>query len=506
MKKSLILFSLLSFLNLFSQSAPVLWTKSYGGSGEDHAQSVLATPDGGCIVAGYTSSTNFDVTDNHSFTYDFWVVKLNDLGNLQWKKCYGGSSVELAYNIQATSDNAYVICGYTQSNNGDVLGLHGYKDFWVIKIDLSGNLIWQKTFGGSVDEEAYCIKETTDGGFIVVGYAKSIDGDLTINHGNSDFWVVKLNSSGDLLWQKTYGGTNEDEARSVQQADDGGYVIIGFTTSNDGDVVTGFHGSRDYWIIKVDTNGVLQWQKTIGGSNYDMASSSEKTNDGGYIICGTSNSYDGDITNSFSSYDFFVVKINNSGNIVWHKNYGGSQYDGASCIKKTSDGNYLIAGSTYSNNDDLLGNLNSNGTSSFWIIKINDLGVIQMKTPYGTQSGYYGYAVDQTTDGGYVATGAEYSGGTNEQYHIIKLGTTLNTSNFDEFKQTYLYPNPSSGFLNINCLSTINQGTIYDIQGKSIQVTISNNTVDISQLHTGTYLIQLEDENGNSICKKFIKQ
>ncbi len=174
---------------------------------------------------------------------------------IQWQKSFGGSSTDIAYSIQQTADGGFIVGGATASNNGDVTGNHGLNDCWILRLNSGGDLIWQKSFGGSSNDIAYAIQETADGGFIFAGISYSNDGDVSGHHGSSsssDYWVVKLDSSGNLIWQKSLGGSDDDNAYSLQQTIDDGFIVAGFSGSFDGDV-TGNHGNWDYWVVKLDT-------------------------------------------------------------------------------------------------------------------------------------------------------------------------------------------------------------------------------------------------------------
>ncbi len=212
--------------------------------------SIQQTSDGGFIVAGQTYSNDGDVSGNHGGS-DAWVVKLNSSGTILWQKCLGGTVYgAIAYSIQQTSDGGFIVGGETLSNDGDVSGNHGEFDAWVVKLDSLGDIEWQKCLGGTGWDWENSIQQTSDGGFIVAGYTNSNDGDVSGNHGSKDYWVVKLNSSGDIEWQKCLGGTNDDWARSIKQTSDGGFIVAGFTASNDGDV-SGNQGNSDAWVVKL---------------------------------------------------------------------------------------------------------------------------------------------------------------------------------------------------------------------------------------------------------------
>ena len=194
--------------------------------------------------------------------------KLNSLGTIEWQKCLGGTSDDLANCINQTIDGGYIIAGFSNSIDNDVTGNHNSDDYWIVKLDANGTIEWQKSLGGTFYDAAWFIQQTTDLGYIITGYSLSMDGDVTGNHGNGDCWIVKLNSLGGIEWQKCLGGTSIDNAHSIQQTTDDGFIIGGFSDSNDGDV-TGNHGNLDYWIIKLNsTVNVNELQNPI--SNFQI--------------------------------------------------------------------------------------------------------------------------------------------------------------------------------------------------------------------------------------------
>ena len=334
----------------------IVWQKVLGGSADDNAQSVQQTADGGYIVAGYTLSNDGDVSGNHG-SYDCWVVKLSATGNITWQKTLGGTTDEFAYSIQQTADGGYILCGHVNINSGDYL---------VMKLDPSGNLAWQKIFGGIESDQAFCVKQTTDGGYIVAGSSSSNDGDVLANHGSSDYWLIKLSAEGNITWQKTLGGTESEEARSVLQTTDGGYVIAGFTYSNDGDV-SGNHGGADYWAVKLTSTGNITWQKTFGGTGDEIARSIQQTSDGGYILAGSSTSSRGQVSGNRGGQDYWIVKLDGAGNLIWQEAMGGIQTDQAQSVQQTAEGGYIVAGYSGSNDGDVSGN---HGNQDYWIVKL----------------------------------------------------------------------------------------------------------------------------------------
>ncbi len=351
-----------------SPSGVLEWQKALGGSSPDAASDIQVTADGGFLIAGNASSNDGDVTGNHGVN-DFWVVKLNAIGNLIWQKSFGGISYDEGIDIELTLDGGFIMSGNTSSNDGDVTGNHGNFDFWIIKVDALGKIVWQKTLGGSVFDDLRSLESTPDGGFIVAGSTKSNDGDVSGNHGESDIWVVKMDSLGSIIWQKTFGGSNDDMGYSIQPTLDNGFILTGNTLSNDGDVIDN-NGATDTWVVKLDALGNLIWQKTFGGSDDDEAFSIQLTSDGGFIIAGSSSSLDGDLLGiqSHGESDVWVFKLGNSGNLIWQSRFGGSGHESAADIQMTLDGDIILVGSTTSNDGDVSGN--HGGFNDIWAVKL----------------------------------------------------------------------------------------------------------------------------------------
>jgi len=346
------------------------WKKRYGGSLNDEARSIRQTSDGGYIMAGTSSSNDHDITGNHG-NLDCWILKLNSAGEIVWQKILGGTKDDRATDIRELAGGGYIFSGYTESADGDVTNIHGTFNFdcWIVKLDVSGNIAWQKTFGSNGYETASSICETIDGGYIISGTAETNDltGDVTNNHGNnSDWWVVKLNSSGSIEWQKCLGGSNTDYGSSMLQVSDGGYVGLGSAASTDGNLNTN-HGVFDYWVVKLSHTGTIVWQTVLGGNNRDQTANIYKTNDGGYVTVGVSNSADGDVTGNHGSYDLWIVKLDSTGHREWSKSVGGSQEEIAGMGIASADGGYVIAGGSRSGDGDVTGN---NASGSIWIVKL----------------------------------------------------------------------------------------------------------------------------------------
>ncbi|MHA2675518.1 MAG: choice-of-anchor Q domain-containing protein [bacterium JZ-2024 1] len=351
---------------LLFDSLPVYaqqWAKTYGGPASDEFFSIQQTADGGFIVAGNSDSFG-------AHPGNFWVLKLDPAGNVAWQKLYSGELLEYAYSVQQTADGGYIVAGWTQSFGA------GNADFWVLKLDGSGNVVWQKTYGGASNEHAYAIQQTVDGGYIVTGWT------FSFGAGRRDLWILKLDGSGNVVWQKTYGGTGDEWAESIQQTADGGFIVAGSTESFGA-------GNADFWVLKLDGSGNVVWQKTYGGTSHDFGYTIQQTADGGFIVAGSTESFGAGIV------DFWALKLDGSGHIVWQKTYGGASDEYAYAIQQTADGGYIVAGYT-----------GSFTFEDFLVLKLDSLGNLVWQKTYGVPGSDFAYSVQQIADGGYIVAGA----------------------------------------------------------------------------------------------------
>jgi gliding motility-associated-like protein len=403
----IVFFLFVNASKLLSQAPAVEWHHTYGSHNGEYANKIYSTKDGGFITVGYTENNGGDVIGYHGNPYinDCWVLKLNSGGNIEWQKTLGGDYFDRADDIRQTADGGYIIAGTSTSINCDVTDNHGGSDFWAVKLKANGDVEWEKRYGGSKNEYGYSIQLTNDGGYILAGETESNDGDVTHLYGGRDYWVVKIAGNGNLQWQKTLGGSGNDEANEVVTTSDGGYVVVGYSGSNDGDV-TGNHGNKDFWIAKLDNAGNLDFQKSLGGSDYDIGQSIKTTPDGGYIVAGTTASNDGDVSglhNNIGPFaDYWLVKLDNKGSIQWQKCYGGNANEFAYYMQLTPDGGYVVSGYAEANDGDLTCNA---GTTDAWIIKVNSTGALQWQKNFG--GNYYdeAYSVEPLSDGGFIVAG-----------------------------------------------------------------------------------------------------
>jgi hypothetical protein len=481
MKKIVLCLLLLFSLHSFAQPA-IQWEKSLGSYFNDYGYCIANTNDGGVIVAGQGGSGG-DITGNHG-SYDCWVVKLSNTGTIQWAKCYGGTDEDEPNSIIQTNDGGYIFAGYTISTDGDIVGNHGQSDILVVKLNDTGAIQWTKCYGGTGDDRASSIQQTTEGGFVIAGYTSSNDGDVNGNHGGGDCWIIKINDTGAIQWQKCYGGTNGESATSIVQTSDSGYAFTANTYSNDGDV-TGIHGIDDYWVVKLDTGGAIQWAKCYGGSQDDEPSSIIQSLDGGYAVAGFTGSSDGDVSGNHGNYDYWIIKLSDTGALQWSKCLGGSLLDEAYSIVQTPDSNFVVAGVTGSMDGDVSGG-GWHGSGDYWVVKLDINGNIKWQKCYGGTHADGAHGMVITTDGGYAIIGDSYSNegdvtghhgsaGSNTDYWVVKLAPDTATG-INEINKAIdlvnIYPNPFNNMTTIFISDVIKDKNItlstYSLLGQKV--------------------------------------
>jgi predicted secreted protein len=354
-------------------SADSMWTKTYGGVADDTATGeTVQANDGGYAILGDTDS--FGAGDS-----DFWLIKTDAYGDMQWNKTYGGELTETCGDMCVTTDGGYAMCGSTTSFGA------GGQDFWFVKVDADGNVELNMTYGETGSEYAYHVVQTVDGGYALLGQTNSFGA------GSNDFWLVKTDANGVMEWNMTYGGTGNDIGIHVLQIAEEGYALAGHTSSFG-------VGSNDAWLIVTDADGTMQWNRTYGGTGMEFGQCLEPTSDGGYaLVC---------MTSSFGAggLDSWLLKLDSSGTVQWNMTYGGTGSDGPTHFIQTEDDGYAIVGFT---------TIGSDQNAS--LIKTDPLGNMEWNQTYGGTGPEIAYALLETSDGGYLLTVNTNSFGAGEE-------------------------------------------------------------------------------------------
>jgi uncharacterized delta-60 repeat protein len=483
---------------------------------DDHALSVQPTNDGGLLIGGHTRS--FGAGD-----WDFYLVKLDTAQQVQWTRTVGGANVDNCFSVQQTSDGGYLASGHTNS-----FGMGGY-DFYVVKVDGDGNLLWTRTIGGIWGEFAFSLKQTSDGGCVITGSTNSFGA------GNYDVYVVKLDGDGNLEWTRTVGGAGADEGRSVWQTSDGGYVIGGWT-SNYGS------GGDDVYVVKLDGQGDLEWTRTVGGPGLDRAYAVQQVDDGGFVAAGFTSSF------GQGSNDVYVVRLDPDGNLLWTKTIGGADDDQGMSVQQTSDLGFVITGTTRSfgsgDNNVYTLKLNAAGSLEWGRAIIDDDGqdysfqVFQASSsgyviggysqPYGTSAydmylmklDHEGNACGTTESGGSVGSGGvSGSGGVENTGGAVGTGGTeasggavteqcsaVGIGDIAPSGQAALFPNPANDRLTITGLRAATV-VVHDALGRQLDVV--RNVFGQAELNTaawapGAYFVELLERDGSRSVHKVV--
>ncbi len=401
----------LVFLALFckitvcnSQVVDIVWEKSFGGFSGDVGNAICEAVDSGYVFVAYSSSADGDLTYNAGAS-DIWVVHTDVDGNFIWQKTFGGSSSEDGLSIISTIDSGFLIAGRSTSSDGDVGINYGNNDCWIIKLNSDGDLLWQKVIGGSSSEEAKSIIQTLDGGYMFTGYSNSDDGIFSDHIGsteNKDLIVVKLNAIGEAEWSKSYGYYGDDRGYKIIQTADSNYVVAGYTD---------FWGDdTNYWLIKIDPEGNLLWEKDYGGSEDDFAYAVAEINPDRIVVVGEAKSYDGDITEAHGSNDAWIIMMNATGDLIWENALGGSSNETGSELLIHADGSITVAGKTGSdNNGDVYGHQGLPGHSDYWLINLDTSGVIRWQKCLGGTETDFANAALLGSDSSILLTGYAWS-------------------------------------------------------------------------------------------------
>ncbi|MDD2965650.1 MAG: hypothetical protein PHU33_17035, partial [Bacteroidales bacterium] len=414
MKKILFLvFCLTCGFSLWGQTWQLGWQNCFGGTKEDYATDVVYF-NHGYYMLGRTQSIDGDISFFHGGPDDVWLVRTDSTGNMLWEKTYGGSESEDSKRIfESTDGNLYILAG-TNSTDGDITNnpFPMTPAYWFLKIDTTGNILWEKTLGGSGGDFETYATPTSDGGIVAIGYSNSSDGDVSVHYGAYDMWMVKLNAQGEKQWDFTLGNEDFDFPYAVIQTSDGGFLVGGSSAfTQGGNLSCNQHGKADAVVVKLDSLRNIEWTQCYGGSDYDGVTRLIEVADG-YVFGGYTMSDDGQVTGWHGGDDIWIVKIDFQGSIVWQKCLGGTRNEYIKNISKESDGSYVLFGITQSYDGDVSGNHNIvPEVYDIWMVKLSSEGeLISQQCIGGIGDDKLEFGVVQRKDGNYVAAGQMTNG------------------------------------------------------------------------------------------------
>lgn len=349
------------------------WQKVYGGSSDDRGYDIILSNDNNMVIFGSSKSADGDVSSNAG-SNDFWIAKISNSGAIIWEKSLGYNGSDNGYSVIQTIDNGYLLLGVLDVTASDGEGnnrissyRHAGGDYWAVKLDSNGILEWSRYFGGNFTDTSYAACQTQGGDYIIIGSSDSNDIDISNNKGTYDFWIIKISSEGNLIWEKSYGGSEIDEALDITPTTDGNFIVCGNTRSNNIDVSSN-NGAADIWILKITPNGEILWEKTYGGNSFEAAKSVHQTTDNGFIIAGNSRSDNNDLTKNNGQNDGWIFKINQDGILQWQTSIGGSNIDLLMDSTQLQDGSIVAVGNTSSSDLDISEN---KGFTDLLLIRLN---------------------------------------------------------------------------------------------------------------------------------------
>ncbi len=382
---------------------PAAWDRTFGGTGEEIPKTVIKTADGGYLVAGSSeSNTSGEKSEDSRGGMDYWIVKLDELGNKQWDKTLGGSGEDMCQGAVEVSGGGYLVYGGSNSSaEGDrTVGGKGSEDVWVVRVDADGDKLWDKAYGGEGNENCSDVIACKGGGFILGARTGDISGgDISGEpKGDHDFWVLKIDANGNKIWDKRYGGSGWDGLARILETTDGGYLLGGHSQSNiSGDKSENAFGKADFWVIKIDADGTKVWDKTLGGTEDEWLSALAPAEDGGFLVTGSSesNATGNKSENSLGYFDFWAVRIDENGNKIWDRTIGANGSESNKDTIRSDDGGHVLLGR--GDKDD------------FWAIKINEDGDRVWDKIYGGEGSYSGESIVANSAGGFVLAGKSWS-------------------------------------------------------------------------------------------------
>ncbi len=519
MKKPLLLFSILLVFFQYFSSQEIQWQKSLGGAQEEYLFDALATLDYGYLLAGSSVSTKSGSKALSSYgNLDYWLWKMNENGELEWEQNLGGLGNDFLRSIRYTADGGYILGGHSDSPVNEVKldSCRGKHDYWVVKLDPLGKIQWQKTLGGTEDDRLMVVRPLENvKGYILGGTSNSgrSHEKEAVSRGNSDYWIVQLDASGGIRWQRTLGGNYTDELKGLEVLpDDKGYIVYGYSNSQvSGDKQAEQLGLGDVWVIRLTQKGEVLWQETYGGKGDDIPVQLQITDEGNYLLLGYSNSH------SEEGTDYWLVEFDNVGNVNFEETYNIGTTDIATGLTKNKDQTYLISGYTRTNYKSPSGK-EAQGVEDYVAIKVDQQGQKLWEKQLGGKGSDRLLSTLQTRDGGYVLSGTSNSGAGRDKsirsnglkdYWVVKLQDEA-VAIEEEDRSIVVYPIPTERYLTVVVPYAFETGValVYDYAGRLLQKQVLKSrtqALDLHHLASGLYIVKIQTEK-EEITKKIVKK
>ncbi|MFC6096431.1 T9SS type A sorting domain-containing protein [Flavobacterium qiangtangense] len=556
MKNKLTYLTIAAFLSHFGYSQDIQWEKSYGGKHSEYLFDAVPTPDYGFILAGSSlSNKTGNKTEEGNGNLDYWIWKMDEKGDLDWQKSFGGTGADLLQSVRLTSDGGYILAGTSDSGGGAQKkeDRYGQQDYWIIKLNAMGNVQWERTIGGIGEDRVTGVIQTKDGGYFIGGSSSSPIGrpkkgipepggapilKNEAGRGNLDYWVLKLDPKGNLEWQRTLGGQHADVLEGFEQTRDGGFILGGYSNSpatldsgRAGDKEKDPIGNGDFWIVKLDAKGQLEWQQTLGGEGEDHLYSIHQALDGNYIAGGSSNSASISGGAGARDMDFLLIKINETGEVIWSRTYDYGKQDILISVTENTDQTMLLGGYSKSpmTHTALQKKKEKEGINDYIALKVSSEGEVLWDATVGSNGEDILKKLVKTRDGGYLLAGTSTpavpkgmavktasrdrnSAIGRSDFWVVKL---RDKDKKEEKKRAIeAFPNPAVQYTNVVVGYEFKSGTctIFDLAGRQLQefeITDRTVPVDLGSYPEGIYVIQIRTEiqsDGIKVVKALNKE
>lgn len=530
--KKIICFCVAGIIGNAVKAQDVLWERAYGGKHSEFLLDAQPTADYGFILAGASLSVKSgNKQEQNNGDLDYWIWKMNENGDAEWQKNFGGLGPDLLYSIRSTQDGGFILAGTSESgisHDKKDPGL-GKEDIWIVKLNAKGNEEWQITLGGPSQDLVKSIIPLKDGGYIVGGSSSSPFsqkllkkmpdpyGKSDVSYGGLDYWVLRLDDKGKIIWQRTLGGEYADILESISATSDGGFILGGYSNSpmslkKDQDT----YGEGDYWIVKLNDKGETEWQQVFGGEKDDHLYSVIELKDGGYLLGGSSasgSSGNKNVSNK-NGADYWIIKLNSAGELQWQETYNIGKVDMLTSLFENADGTLLIGGYAQSEVIGMPLKKDKKDINDYVVIKLSVEGEELWRETIGSAGEDHLKKVIECRDGSYILAGTskgeisrnKSTGHGEEDFWVVKLKDKDKDKNKKKRVTIEAIPNPSNQYTNVIVGFDFDQGTasLFDLSGRllqQIEVTSRTIPIDLGAYPVGIYIVEVHTNKGTDSVK-----